>query len=216
MVVQKARSRLRGHESARSDRDGRSQATLGSRSRSCLRSQEAALPHPQAFQTVVPPRPAVREAHDLPRLRIVLPAQPAAQPLESDCAATDPAVPRAGTSSSDVSAAPGPPPTVLRSSLPLPPSRAVAEQFEQTLAPLLEKSEKSAFGSVRKTTPVPSQRACWRPAVPRRTTAGLHMPQTSIRLPANSSVRRNTFSSHGFSSQSKITKWPASAPHRSM
>ena len=45
---------------------------------------------------------------------------------------------------------------------------------------------------------------------------GLHMPQTSIRLPSNSSVRRNTFSSHGFSSRPKITKWPASAPHRSM
>ena len=47
-------------------------------------------------------------------------------------------------------------------------------------------------------------------------TSGLHMPQTSIRLPSNSSVRRNTFSSHGFSSRPKITKWPASAPHRSM
>ena len=63
--------------------------------------------------------------------------------------------------------------------------------------------------------------ACERPLKSATTTsptatAGLHMPQASIRLPSNSSLRRNTFSSHGFSSRSKITKWPASAPHRSM
>ena len=63
--------------------------------------------------------------------------------------------------------------------------------------------------------------ACVRPLKSATTTsptatAGLHMPQTSIRLPSNSSVCRNTFSSHGFSPRSKITKWPASAPHRSM
>ena len=43
-----------------------------------------------------------------------------------------------------------------------------------------------------------------------------HMPQTSTGVPANSSLRWNTFSFHGFSPRSKITKWPASAPHRSM
>ena len=63
--------------------------------------------------------------------------------------------------------------------------------------------------------------ACVRPLKSATTTsptatAGLQMPQTSIRLPSNSSVCRNTFSSHGFSPRSKITKWPASAPHRSM
>ena len=90
------------------------------RSRSCLRSQEAVLPHPQAFQTVVPPGPAVREAQDIPRIHFVLPAQPAAQPLERDCVATDPAVRRTVMDSSNVPAAPSPPPTVLRSSLRTP------------------------------------------------------------------------------------------------
>ena len=54
------------------------------------------------------------------------------------------------------------------------------------------------------------------PPRPPRATSGLHMPQTSIRLPSNSSVRRNTFSLHGFVLRSKTTRWPASAPHRSM
>ena len=63
---------------------------------------------------------------------------------------------------------------------------------------------------------VPPPRACSRPAVTPSATAGLHRPQTSIRLPSNSSLRRNTFTSHGFSSRPKITKWPTSAPHRSM
>ena len=40
---------------------------LGFRSRSCLRSREAALPHLQAFQAVALPQPLVREAHELPR-----------------------------------------------------------------------------------------------------------------------------------------------------
>ena len=38
---------------------------LGFRSRSCLRSREAALPHLQAFQTVALPRPLIREPHEL-------------------------------------------------------------------------------------------------------------------------------------------------------
>ena len=63
--------------------------------------------------------------------------------------------------------------------------------------------------------------ACERPLKSATTTSpsatsGLHMPQTSIRLPSNSSVRRNTFSLHGFVLRSKTTRWPASAPHRSM
>ena len=40
---------------------------LGFRSRSCLRSREAALPHLQAFQIVDLPQPLVRELHELPR-----------------------------------------------------------------------------------------------------------------------------------------------------
>ena len=54
---------------------------LGSHSRSCLRSREAALPHFQAFQAVALPQPLVRKAHELPRLHLVLPAQSPAQPL---------------------------------------------------------------------------------------------------------------------------------------
>ena len=42
-----------------------------------------------------------------------------------------------------------------------------------------------------------------------------HMPHTSTGVPSNSSLRWNTFSFQGFSLRSKITKWPASAPHRS-
>ena len=44
----------------------------------------------------------------------------------------------------------------------------------------------------------------------------LHMPHTSTGVPSYSSLRRKIFSFHGFALRSKITKWPASAPHRSM
>ena len=45
---------------------------------------------------------------------------------------------------------------------------------------------------------------------------GLHMPHTSTGVPSNSSLRWKIFSFHGFALRSKITRWPASAPHRSM
>ena len=54
---------------------------LGSRSRSCLRSREAALQHAQAYQAVVRPQPLVREAHVFPGPHLVLPTQPLTQPL---------------------------------------------------------------------------------------------------------------------------------------
>ena len=44
----------------------------------------------------------------------------------------------------------------------------------------------------------------------------LYMPHTSTGVPSYSSLRRKIFSFHGFALRSKITKWPASAPHRSM
>ena len=37
-------------------------------------------PHSQAFPSVAPPQPTIREAHDLPRLHPVLPAQPPVRP----------------------------------------------------------------------------------------------------------------------------------------
>ncbi len=46
--------------------------------------------------------------------------------------------------------------------------------------------------------------------------AWLHIPHTSTGVPSNSSLRRKIFSFHGFALRSKITKCPASAPHRSM
>ena len=46
--------------------------------------------------------------------------------------------------------------------------------------------------------------------------ARLHMPRTSTDVPSNSSLSRKIFSFHGFGPRSKTTRWPASAPHRSM
>lgn len=63
----------------------------GNRSRSSLRSRETALPQLQAFSIVVLPQSPIREAHGLPRLHLVRPAQPPAQPL--DGAASSPQTP---------------------------------------------------------------------------------------------------------------------------
>ena len=43
-----------------------------------------------------------------------------------------------------------------------------------------------------------------------------YMPHTSTGVPSYSSLRWKIFSFHGFALRSKITRWPASAPHRSM
>ena len=45
---------------------------------------------------------------------------------------------------------------------------------------------------------------------------GLHTPHTSTGVPSNPSLRWKIFSFHGFALRSKITRWPASAPLRSM
>ena len=44
----------------------------------------------------------------------------------------------------------------------------------------------------------------------------LHTPHTATGVPSNSSLRWKIFSFHGLALRSKITKCPASAPHRSM
>ena len=70
---------LDGVSSPRSSNRACGFPALDSRSRSCLRPREAALPRFQAFQAVALPQPLVRKAHDLPRIHFVLPAQPLAR-----------------------------------------------------------------------------------------------------------------------------------------
>lgn len=60
------------------------------------------------------------------------------------------------------------------------------------------------------------QSACWRPAVTASARAGLHTPHTSTGVPSNSPLRWKIFSFQGFALRSKISKWAASAPHRSI
>ena len=109
--------------------------------------------------------------------------------------------------------------------LPLPAFRGLSRATCHVVRPVGDPCAVSIAGTTRKRSyaePLHSLYiTCVRPLKSATTTSpsatsGLHMPQTSIRLPSNSSVRRNTFSSHGFSSRSKITKCPAPAPHRSM
>ena len=93
-------------------------SALGSHSRSSLRSSEAALPHLQAFQTVVPPQLFVREAQVFPVLHLVLPTQPLAQPLARRWPR------RSGSPAPDRGGSPSRAP--LGSGLPPPPARAAA------------------------------------------------------------------------------------------
>ena len=105
-------------------------------------------------------------------------------------------------------------PSSERSSAKISSSRSLAALARRSWPHLIVVSKARGSISVRAVrnacAGVPS--ACCNPG--REWSA--QIPHTSINVPLYSSLCRNTFSFHGFLLRSKITRWPASAPHRSM